>query len=331
MKEHNIGIIGLGIGKHHLGNALKNPHVESVAVADSQPELLNAVKAQHAVRAAYNSWEELLSDDMIDIVIVCLPNYLHAPVSIAAMEAGKHVLCEKPPALNSKEVRKIVDASKRTKKRWMTAFNNRFRAESKFAKERVESGDLGEILYGKAFWVRRKRISWKWFSKKEMSGGGPLMDIGVHVIDLALHLMGFPEPISVSGTTYRVLDSHDVEDIALGFVRFKGGQTLMVETTEEANIPKDEMGCQIVGEKMGLRLFPLTMHAKQWDRVTDITPQFPENSWIQNLYDELDHFLECVREDKDPICLPDQALTVARIIDGIYESGRAGKEVKLKS
>lgn len=327
MKEHNLGIIGLNIGRRHLQNALKNPHVASVAIADNKPETLQAAQTEGPIRASYNSWEVILEDKRIDAVIICLPNYLHAPVSIAAMESGKHVLCEKPPALTSDEVEKIISVSKKTNQKWMTAFNNRFNSQSKYAKECVQSGELGDLLYGKAYWTRRRRISWRWFADKHMAGGGPLMDIGVHMLDLVLHLMDFPEPQSISGSTYRTMDSHNVEDIALGFVRFKNGQTLFLETAEEANVIQTDKGCQIIGKKQGISLFPLRMHSIRRGIVTDTVPQFPEEPWINILDAELDHFLECIREDKELLCLPQQALIVMRIIEAIYESSGTGKEV----
>src|SRR5262245_47319380 len=203
-KRLRVGVIGAGIGATHLAAYNQLPQVEVVALAGLDDDRVRRVAAEYKVPQTYREYEQLLSAPGIDAVSVCLPNILHAPVTIDALRAGKHVLVEKPLARNADEGRAMIEAAQAADRVLMIAFNHRYRADVQWIKQYVESGALGKIYYAKAHWMRRAGIPrlGSWFVSKEQSGGGPLVDLGVHVLDMAMYLIGEPRPLAVSANTY---------------------------------------------------------------------------------------------------------------------------------
>ncbi|MCX8052848.1 MAG: Gfo/Idh/MocA family oxidoreductase, partial [Armatimonadetes bacterium] len=199
-----VGIVGTGIGRHHARGYQKCPDVEIRAFCDIDETRARRCAEEYGARDVYTDFREMMKDPEIDAVSVCTPNALHAPVTITAFEAGKHVICEKPLATNAADGRAMVEAGKKAGKIFMMAFNNRFRGDTQLLKKCIEAGELGEIYYAKTGWLRRKGIPGMggWFTTKSMSGGGPLIDLGVHVLDLTLWLMGNPKPTYVLGSSY---------------------------------------------------------------------------------------------------------------------------------
>lgn len=202
----------------------------------------------------YTDYRELLARDDIDAVSVCVPNFLHKEITVAALQAGKHVLCEKPMAMNADEAKAMLAAANESGKILMIGFNIRFRSDVQRLKQFVDAGDLGEIYYAKTGYIRRRGTPFGWFSVKAESGGGPVIDLGVHVIDMTRFMMGNPRPVSVSASTYQkfrhyhIQDSQawcssdvtdglrsgeqfDVEDLAAAFIRFDNGATMAVEVS----------------------------------------------------------------------------------------------------
>ena len=245
-----VGIIGCGVGLAHARGYARLPHVEIVALADVNSERFQRITKEIPVADLYTNYEDLLARDDIDAVSIALPNYLHAPVTLAAFEAGKHVMIEKPLALTVAEGKSMVEAAARTGRKLMICFNYRFRGDSQSIKRHADAGGLGDVYFVRAGWLRQTGIpgSGSWFSNKALSGGGPLIDLGVHVLDLALWLMGSPEPATVSGATYAKFGprghgswggarfivgegGYTVEDMATGYVRFANGATLALEVS----------------------------------------------------------------------------------------------------
>jgi predicted dehydrogenase len=340
-----VGIVGVGIGAHHARGYSKCDGVEIVALCDLDTDRAQKVAEEYAVGKVFGDYQSMLAEAKPDAVSVCTPNALHAPVAIAALEAGCHVLCEKPLATNAKDGKRILDASRKAKGKFMIGMNNRFRGDTQLLKRFIEDGELGDIYYARCGWVRRNGIPGMggWFTRKEMSGGGPLIDIGVHALDVTLYLMGNPKPVSVFGTTYAKFGprgkglggwgvpvkggTFDVEDLAAAQIRFADGATLALEASWAQHIGADRMYAEVYGDKAGASLDPLRVHTEKYGRPMDITPSFPN---VNGHEAEIVHFVECIREDKQPLATAEQALDVMKILDGIYESSRTGASVQIK-
>jgi len=332
-----VGIIGTGIGRLHASAYTKCADAEIKAICDiDEPRGRRAVE-EYGVKDFYTDYREMIADDEIDAIDVCTPNYLHAPMVIAALEAGKHVICEKPISTNAADARKMVEASKKSGKIFMMGFNNRFRGDTQLLKKCIEKGDLGEIYYAKTGWLRRKGIPGigGWFTTKEQSGGGPLIDLGVHVLDLTLWLMGNPKPVYVMGSSYAKFGpdmarqqggTYDVEDLATGMVKLENGGTVFVEASWHSHVEREVTYSQLVGTKGGAELDPLRIYADVNGNDADMRIQHPNVSGHEM---EIFHFVECIREGKTPIATGEHGLHIQLILDAIYESTRTGKGVEI--
>ena len=269
-----VGVIGAGIGMFHAQAYAALPNVELAAIAGLDTERVVALAARHGVGRTYRDYGELLAQPDIDAVSVCVPNALHAPVTVAALAAGKHVLVEKPLARTPDEGRAMIAAAEAAGKVLMIAFNHRQRSDVQWLKDYVESGALGRIYYAKAYWMRRQGIPGlgSWFVSKAMAGGGPLIDLGVHVLDMAMFLLGEPEPLAVSAATYAEFGprglkgwgakqstgasgSYEVEDLGTAFVRLAGGTTLLLEASWASHgSAGDDYGVVLYGTEGGAEL-----------------------------------------------------------------------------
>lgn len=345
-----IGIIGAGnIGNVHIRQFRKLPEMcEIAAVSDLNLALAESRAAEHGIPRAAKSPEELIDSD-VDAVVIAVPNRFHAPLAIRAMESGKHVLLEKPMAMSSEEAREIVRVRQKTNKTLMMAHQMRFEAVPTEIKRQVERGELGRIYSAKAGWIRRKGIpGWgTWFTRKEMSGGGPLIDIGVHMLDLALYLMGGPKPLTVFGSAYAELGPrkagigawsvpdwngyYDVEDYAAAFIRMDDGSTLTLEVSwavhkETDNAPFVELMGTEGGAKMCGNAGKLL--TEKFDRPLDTPLSSPESDEDARVRMSR-HFLECVMSGAEPIASAMSGLTCNLVLDAIYRSSETGHEVKI--
>lgn len=341
-----IGLIGAGgvaLQGHIPGYKALGGQVELVALADVNPERAAAVAKEHGFARAYADYETMLAQEKLDAVSVCTPNKFHAPAVTAALEAGLHVLCEKPPGRNVAEAEAMAAAAARTGKLLMFGFNNRFRPETQMAKRFVDSADLGAIYAVRAKWLRRRGIpGWGVFTNKELQGGGALIDIGVHVLDLALHLMGYPEPELVVGSTYRHLgqrpatapwgpwdhEHFEVEDMAMAFIKCKNGATIILESSFMEHMePMDELSVRLSGTRGGLSLFPFKAFTDMHDAIVNITP-----AWVpagDGYHLEVAHFVAAVRGETSPLITPAEGVILQRVIDAVYRSAATGAAVTL--
>ena len=247
-RKLRCGVVGLGIGQNHVHGYRSHPQAELVAIADIDPVRLKEIGDKLEVEKRYSSLTEMLKNEKLDIVSIATPNKFHAPLTIEALKAGCHVLCEKPMAMSVKEAEEMIRVAKSVGKRIMIDFSYRTSEQSVALKKAVESGILGEIYYARTQWLRRRGAplgTKGWFRKMELAGGGPLLDLGVHRLDLALWLMDYPKPVWVMGSTYnhlaqqlQAMDGHqyDVEDLAVALVKFENGATLELEASWLANI-----------------------------------------------------------------------------------------------
>jgi len=349
LKPIGVGIIGSGgiaQGAHMPGyKALESEGVRIIAVADAFPATAKAAAEKFDVPHQFSDYKQLLAMDEIDVVSVCTPNYLHKQPTVDALNAGKHVLVEKPMAMNAQEGREMLEAARKSGKKLQVGFMTRFSSQAQALKRFIDAGDMGEIYYARAQALRRRGIpGWGVFIEKDKQGGGPLIDIGVHILDLTLFLMGHPKPTHVSGITYAKFGKRadvlglmgqwdpkkfTVEDFAVGFVRFDNGATLTLESSFVANMEQNDLfNTQLFGTEGGCQYSPVKMFFEKNKTLVDATPAFlPTN--VRTHEAEIRAFIEAVREDK-PVPVPgEEALQVTQIIDGIYRSAEEGREVAI--
>ncbi len=347
-KTIRVGVIGAGqIARGHCRDINRHARARATCVADLSKPRAEALRKEFAMDRLYTRWEDLVADPEVDAVSVALPNFLHAPVSIAALKAGKHVILDKPFALNAAEARQVVAASKKHRRQFMLGMNWRFEPTAQAFKTLARRGEFGEIYHGKAFWYRRSGIPkfGTWFCRKDMAGGGALLDIGVHMLDVALYVMDNWDPVRVSGATYakfgprglgegtwgmsdRGKQVFDVDDFATSLIRFRNGATLQLDVTWACHREtKGDNNVQLFGTKAGGSLSPLKLfrYARAKGEYEVVEPQNVKTDFPNG--NRFAHWIDVVLGKAKPMCTMEQALTVQRILDGIYKSSETGREV----
>ncbi|MCY0875046.1 MAG: Gfo/Idh/MocA family oxidoreductase [Firmicutes bacterium] len=350
----NVGIIGSGlIARLAHAPGYQKAGANIVATADLVEDRAKQLAEDFSIAHTYTDYRELLARPDIEAVSICVPNYMHKEITIAALEAGKHVLCEKPMAMTVEEATAMLHASEKTGKILMLGFNNRFRSDVQRLKKVIDSGELGDIYYVKTGYIRRRGTPFGWFTVKEESGGGPVIDLGVHVIDMTRYLMGNPKPVSVMASTYRKFghytlmdtdawcssdvkeglrtgEQFDVEDLATAMIRFDNGATMVVEASWASNIgERDSVYASLLGEKAGAQLTPeLTVFSEQDGMLTDKKI----NTVNRNAHaEEIKHFVNCVKEGTTPISTARHGVEIQQILNAIYESAKLGRSVDIQS
>ncbi|ETT45545.1 MULTISPECIES: Gfo/Idh/MocA family oxidoreductase [unclassified Paenibacillus] len=357
-KVYRVGVIGCGgiANGKHLPALSRQDKVQVVAFCDIIKERAEAAAEQYggADAAVYTDYQELLKDASIDIVHVLTPNDAHAEISIAALEAGKHVMCEKPMAKTAADAKRMAEAAKRTGMKLTIGYDNRFRQDSLYLKKVCEAGELGHIYYAKAHAIRRRAVpTWGVFLDEEKQGGGPLIDIGTHALDLTLWMMDNYKPKVVLGTKYHELSQKEdaanawgpwdpkkftVEDSAFGMIVMENGATITLEASWALNsLDVDEAKCSLSGTeagadmKNGLRING-EKHSKLYTNEIELGAggvAFYEGKEEKATDIELRKWIEAIEQDKDPVVTPEQAYVVSRILEAIYESAQTGKAVYL--
>jgi predicted dehydrogenase len=346
LKIVNIGVIGAGgiANAAHLPSYKTCPNANVVAICDINETALHDTQAKFDIPHAFTDYHELLQMEDIDAISVCTPNYVHKDPAIAAMRAGKHVLCEKPLAMNAQEGEEIVAVSKETGKQCMVGFVSRFGADAQTLKRFIDAGELGDIYYARAQYLRRRGIpGWGVFGQKEKQGGGGLIDIGVHALDLALWLMGYPKPVSVSGISVAKFGTREgvvglmgqwdvstftVEDFGAGFIRFENGSVLVLESSFCLNMkPESLRQIELFGDIGGATIDPVAIYSEKHGVLTDLTPaHVPPTKGFEL---EIGAFVDAVANGT-PVPTPaTDGVVVNRIIDAIYESSELGREVRI--
>ena len=355
MRKLRAGIVGCGgiANGKHLPAMKRNGHFEMVAFCDLIEERAQKAKEEYGTPDAkvFTDYQELLKEDL-DAVYVLTPNNAHAPVSIAAMEAGKHVMCEKPMAKTYAEAKAMVETAERTGKLLNIGYQNRYRADSIYLKSACQDGELGEIYYAKAHAIRRRAVpTWGVFLDEEKQGGGPLIDIGTHALDLTLWMMDNYEPEMVVGSVYRKLaeqkntgnawgdwdpDIFTVEDSAFGFIKMKNGATISLESSWALNsLDVREAQTTLCGTRAGADMvnglrINRVKHGRQC--VEEPNLQAGGVAFFDGVAEKPDDveqrtFYDAVINDEPLVVQPRQAMTVTRILEAIYESGKTGKPV----
>jgi len=346
-----VGVIGAGVGKAHLAGYRACPEAELVALCDMDAERLKAVADQYQVPQRFTDYHEMLASAGIDAVSVALPNNLHAPVSIAAMKAGKHVLCEKPLAATLSDAEAMVAASQATGRKLMITFYYRYRGDAQYIKRMMEGGELGRVYHVRAGWMRRRGIPKPggWFTRKAMSGGGPLIDLGVHILDLTMWFLGYPEVATVTGVTHNALASlgkgaampfrvqdYDVEDLAAAFLRLKNGASISLEISWASNSSaSDDYFVHLRGDQRGAELTvhnyaredTLRLYGDLDGQPVEFRPALPPT--ISGHEGAVREFLAAIREGREPSSPATQGLVISRLLDAIYRSAATGREIVL--
>lgn len=348
-----VGIIGSGlIARLAHAPGYQNAGAEIVATADIVGERAKKLAEDFSIAHTFTDYRDLLARPDIEAVSVCVPNHLHKEVTIAALQAGKHVLCEKPMAMTVQEAKDMLQASQKAGKILMLGFNNRFRSDVQRLKKAIDRGELGEIYYAKTGYIRRRGTPFGWFTVKEESGGGPVIDLGVHVIDMTRYLMGNPKPVSVMAATYQKFghytlmdtdawcssdvkegrrsgEEFDVEDLATALIRFDNGATIVVEASWASNIgERDSVYASLCGDKAGAQLTPeLTVFSEQDGMLTDKKI----NTVAKNSHaEEVKHFVACVKDGTTPISTAQHGVEIQQILNAIYESAKLGRSVEIQ-
>lgn len=349
-----VGVVGIGwAGRQHLDAYANRDDVEIIGVAGMEPDLLAELRDEYGVPHAVARWEDLIALEGLDAVSVAVPTFLHAPITVAALARGLHVLSEKPIARNGDEAQLMVDAARRAGRVLEIAFNHRRRGDITALKRVIDDGELGRPYYAKASWLRRSGIPslGSWFTNRDMAGGGPLADIGVHVIDYALHLLGEPKVLSVAASTHSELgpqgrgggtygaqaagSAFEVEDFASAFMRLEGGATLLVEAGWAAyREPEDLMDFRVYGTDGGAALSrvggpqdaveTLRVFTEKGDHEPEVGPSLGHRGVV-------DDFLAAIRAGAAEWGRHDGSLALdrARIIDACYASAAQHREVHL--
>lgn len=353
MKKLRIGLVGAGnIANVHLEAYKKLDNVEIVAACDINESRLNETADIFGIEKRYTSESEMLKNEELDAVDVCVWNCNHAKCTIEALDAGLHVLCEKPMAASTEEAEAMVEAAKRNNKLLMIGFVLRFDNESIITKDFIDNGYLGDIYYSKATYLRRNGSPGGWFSNKKLSAGGPVIDLGVHVIDLTRYLMGKPKPVSVFASTADKLknrknlktdvawkpkdakpdDIFDVEDFAVALIKYEDGKTTLLETSYSLN-GEEKTEKQLFGDKGGIKIDAngMKIYTEMNGFMADVTPDVRNYKYGKDMFEaEMAHFADCILNNTPCIAPAEDGVEIMKILDAIYESARTGHEIVLK-
>ena len=353
----NVGIIGCGgiANGKHMPSLKTVPNVRMVAFCDIIKERAEKAAKEYGTADAkvYTDYKELLKDKTIEVVHVLTPNREHADITIDALYAGKHVMCEKPMAKTAQDAHRMVEAAKATGKKLSIGYQHRQKAQSIYAKELIDTGALGEIYYANCYAIRRRGTpNWGVFLNEEEQGGGPIIDIATHSLDLTLYLMNNYEPAMVVGKTHKKLEHPEagniwgdngvsttpLEEAACAMIVMKNGATIMLETSWALNTesPIAEGSCRLCGSKAGLSIIndSLTVNKVELNRqvktAVDVSAggvAFYSGAKVTPATTEAHNWIKAIVEDKDPVVLPEQAAVVSDILEAIYTSSKTGKPV----
>ncbi len=347
MKKVRVGFVGSGgIAGTHVKWLKPIEGVEIVALCDINPQAMERLIANHGLDGVkkFSDYRRMLRMKDLDAVSVCTPNWLHYKPTIAALRADKHVLVEKPMAMTARQAAAMCAEAKKARKVLTIGFQQRFRPSTQFIKRTIDEGKLGQIVYARAQALRRRGIpSWGVFGRKELQGGGPMIDIGVHIIEVTHFLMGKPRPVAASAACYTYLGNkkpeatapwgdwdyktYNVEDLAAGFVRFENGATMAVEATFAAHIEHDIFNTTLMGTKGGAswggtpRIF-----TDYSGKMVNIEPQVMEKDEAFAL--KMRNWIEAIRGGRN-LAPGEDGLAVQKILDALYRSAERGREVRI--
>jgi predicted dehydrogenase len=340
-----VGILGAGWpGAAHAKGYKEAGGFKIVAVADLIPERRKKLMSEYGIGREFADAKELLADREIQAVSLCLPRPMHAPMAAAALKAGKHVLCEAPPATSLRETRQMESASTKAGKVLMYALQRRFGGNEQASRQAIDKGYAGDLFHARVSWMRARGIpiGTGWFTTAAQSGGGALLDLGIHMLDLAWHLMGKPRPISAFGATHQKFKetisappaTMDVEDSAFALLKFDGGRTVELSTAWAFNQPPQQQGtvCRLYGEKAALDVYTPSgaqlyrnFDAKGHAKAVPLKP--PKLGAYAAM---MRHFKDCIHHNTPPSSGAADGVMLMQMIEAIYKSATSGKSVEIR-
>jgi len=344
--EIRVGVIGTGMGRLHMQAYSEVPGTRIVAICDLNEPEARSFAEKYGATHVFTDYREMFAMEGLDAVSIVVPNHLHASMTLAALDAGLHVLCEKPMATTVSDAEAMVQKAKACGKRLMVHMTNRFRGANFSLGQLAQQGELGYAYYGRASMIRRRAVPTlhfpptgimgrgPWFLDSEKAGGGSLMDIGVHTYDLMWWFMGCPEPQTVSASTSRLLYEEeakkrgikfDVDEMASAFVRYENGATAFFDVSWAAN-QEPEWNVRVCGTKAGILLNPPTIFRDRNGVLENTNIELPKTEQIS----PQQHFIDCIRDPEKPlIASGEEALAVVRVLDAIRRSAACGCEVQV--
>ncbi|MCC7147260.1 MAG: Gfo/Idh/MocA family oxidoreductase [Phycisphaeraceae bacterium] len=352
-KKLRVAFIGAGgIAGMHMDILAQMTDVELVGLADVSESNMakHSQKFKIPASACFTDWKKMLARIKPDAVSVCTPNGLHAPASIDASNAGADVIVEKPMAMNAKEAQAMINAAKKNRKKLVIGFQYRYSPKTTYIKNAVEEGQFGKILYGRVWALRRRGIpNWGVFGRKDLQGGGPMIDIGVHALEMAHFAMGSPRPVSAVGSTFTYMGNkkeatkikcgwpnwdyktYTVEDLAVGHIHFENGAALSIEASFAAHLEKDEFNFWIMGEKAGARWEPAMIYTDAHGHMVNQAPAYVgTDDFTVNFRSKMRNWVDHCLYDKPTMAPAEHGLMVQKMLDGVYRSAEnGGREVKI--
>lgn len=348
-KKLKIGIIGTGgISQLHMKGYNSMPdQCEIVTFCDVNADTAKAAMEMYNPGGSVTSdFRDVINDPEIDAVSVATPNVYHKEPTVAALKAGKHVLCEKPLGMNAAECKEMCAASRESGKILQVALQNRFTSSGRFMKQYIDSGAMGDIYYARAQALRRRGVpGWGVFIDKEKQGGGPLIDIGVHILDFTLYLMGYPKPVTATGKTWDSMGKNPelwngmgdydrskftVEDFAVGMIKFENGSVITLESSFMGNMDGNPFQTDLFGTKAGasVKVYEnngIKIFTEQNQQLFDMSPinvPHVDSSHV----DEVKAFVDAIQNGKASPVPGEQGLMLNAVFDAIYKSSETGKE-----
>ncbi len=348
-KKFRLAIVGCGgISETHIKALQTFPDVEIVAGVDIKPERLKVMEEKYKIPHLYSDWKKMLAEVKPDGVDVCTPNGVHADPAIDASNAGCHVLVEKPMAMNPDQCQKMIDAAKKANKKLVVGFQYRYHPNTQFLTRAREDGRFGNIMFVKCQALRRRGIpNWGVFGQKALQGGGPMIDIGVHVIEMAHYVMGSPKPVAASGNVWTYMGNkpsnvtsmwpnwdyktYTVEDLAIGQIRFDNGAILQIEASFAAHIKEDVWNFTMMGDKGGCQWEPAMIFTDRAGTMTNESAAYLSNKTdFHNLFiSKLRNFIDGATTNSKLEAPGEAGLAVQKMLDGVYRSAEAGKEISI--
>ena len=348
-RKLRVGIVGTGgIARsvHIPGYQKLADRVELVSAFDIDEARVTQVSESAAIPYRFTDFDQMLDGPELDAVSICTPPGSHAELAVKAFRRGWHVLCEKPAALHAAAAIEMVRAARQTHRILMIGFQHRFSRGEQALKRLIEGGELGEVYYSRAQSIRRRGIpGWGAFTNKERSGGGPMMDIGVHVLDQTIALLGNPTPVSVFGATFQKLGTRgggynsfgpwdpatfEVEDFATAMVRFTNGSVMLLEAAWALNLGDARHNVTLCGTEGGAELNPLRLFKGEYGMLLDTTMPESQFRGADNAQDQkIAHFVDCALDGRQPVTTPSEIVNVALILDAVYASAASGRAVEI--
>ena len=346
-----IGFIGAGgIADLQLRLLAKREDVAISAISDINPQTIERRQSAYPQATYFAQYEDMLANCELDAVSVCTPNKLHIGATLGALDAGCHVLVEKPMAMSLTEAKQMRDRAVAQSRKLVIGFQYRFDPRSQFLRQAYDDGQFGRVLYGRVQALRRRGIpNWGVFGQKALQGGGPMIDIGIHVLEMLHYTIGCPEPISASADMFTYIgnqpsdrinspwsgwdyQTYDVEDLAIGRIRFAGGTVVHIESAFAAHIgERSVMNFSLMGERGGASWEPTVVHTDETGHMVDKTPAWlPDHSFEQVFKRKMDAFVDHVLYDAPTIAPATDGVMVQAMLDALYQSAEHnGREIDI--